>query len=125
MIAHTARMDYVLRDRFDITRKNAPYNQYGSVFAPSQELVSFWVSQRRKHAMGRLDAWIKYVEKYTAEMRASYRVNRETWDALLSLDEVTIVCFCEDHNRCHRTVLARDILQKLGASYAGERQVID
>ena len=121
MIVYGAHISYVERDRLDITRKNAKHSRYGSVFAPSQWLVTFWVSRRRKNVMGQLDAWAKYVETYLAEMRTSYTLHRDVWDAVLSLDEVTLVCFCEDPNRCHRTVLAKDVFQKLGATYGGER----
>jgi len=57
---------------------------------------------------------------YTAEMRASYRERRLTWDALLAHAEVTLVCYCNDPAHCHRTLLA-GILGKLGADVRGER----
>jgi hypothetical protein len=80
-----------------------------------------------------------YAELYRAEMRVSaglseYRygalerlaVDRgvrpcpREWKAFLArTDRVTLVCFCTDHLRCHRPLLA-DILQKLGACYQGE-----
>lgn len=67
------------------------------------------------------DAWTRYVAGYLDEMRASYRANRAAWDALLSRSEVTLCCYCVDPEHCHRTLLARDILPKLGATYGGER----
>ena len=50
----------------------------------------------------------------------AYRENRERWAALLARPEATLLCFCNDPARCHRTVLAR-LLVKLGATYCGER----
>lgn len=66
-------------------------------------------------------AWLVYVAGYTAEMRESYRRDRAAWNALLAREVVTLCCYCTDTARCHRTLLARDILPKLGATYGGER----
>lgn len=67
------------------------------------------------------EAWERYVVGYFDEMRASFRAHRAAWDALLARSEATLVCYCTDPERCHRTLLARDILPRLGASYGGER----
>lgn len=67
------------------------------------------------------EAWAAYVPAYLAEMRRSYRERRRAWVALLARESVTLLCFCVDPARCHRTLLAREILPKLGAAYAGER----
>jgi uncharacterized protein YeaO (DUF488 family) len=64
--------------------------------------------------------WALYVEAYRSEMRESYRTQRAAWDALLARESVTLVCYCTDAERCHRTLLA-GILAKLGATVAGER----
>lgn len=64
-------------------------------------------------------SWEEYVEAYTREMRRSYRDNVVSWSRLLSKERVVLVCYCKNHERCHRTILAR-ILVKLGAVYAGE-----
>jgi uncharacterized protein YeaO (DUF488 family) len=68
-------------------------------------------------------AWDAYVLAYTAEMRASYRVNRPAWRSLLARDRVVLVCYCADKDRlagrCH-TVLLAGILGKLGAEVRGE-----
>lgn len=67
------------------------------------------------------EAWQRYVVGFREEMRASYRANRAAWDALLAREVVTLCCFCSDPERCHRTLVAREILPKLGAIYGGER----
>lgn len=64
-------------------------------------------------------AWSAYVAGYMDEMRASYREHRAAWDALLARVIVTLVCYCSDPEHCHRTLLKRDILPKLGASSGG------
>ena len=67
-------------------------------------------------------AWEAYVPAYLAEMRASYRAHRPAWQALFARGKVTLLCYCTDPERCHRTLLARDILPKLGAVYMGEHR---
>lgn len=110
VIVHTARIDYAGPDRLDISRKSGV-----SAFAPSWPLLRATLPK-----FGGTLPWEEYVTRYTAEMRVSYREHRWQWDALLARDEVTLVCFCVDPLRCHRTVLA-GILGKLGADVRGER----
>ncbi len=115
---HTARISYRGADRLDVTRKSAGPD--GVAFAPSGRILWPMINLRRT-APGMVDSvWPDYVEAYTAEMRTSYRERRPAWDALLARDEVTLVCYCTDATRCHRTVLAA-ILAKLGATLRGER----
>lgn len=115
---YTSRLSYRGDDALDITRKSA--GPRGIVFAPSWPLFRRYLA--RKHA-GRVtrESWLEYREKYIAEMRVSYIENRSAWDALLSLDVVTLGCYCLNPSACHRVVLAQDILTKLGAKYKGER----
>jgi uncharacterized protein YeaO (DUF488 family) len=93
----------------------------GLAFAPSPTLL-YPLIEKRKQQGGKLTAedWSGYVAAYTREMRESYRRRREAWDKLLSRPHVVLLCFCAKPFNCHRTVLARDILPKLGAVYAGE-----
>jgi len=139
LIVHTARISYGGPDRLDITRANA-HNVgdvmgrecAGAIFAPSWGILNRAI--REIEAAGRMKAcgqlqradhaqqasWKKYERAYIEEMRASYRQHRQQWEALLARDVVTLVCYCVDHLRCHRTVLAT-ILGKLGAEVKGER----
>ena len=66
-------------------------------------------------------AWALYSAAYAAEMRESYRTQRAAWRALLARESVTLVCYCTDPARCHRTLLA-GIFAKLGAINEGERR---
>jgi len=93
----------------------------GLAFAPSPTLL-YPLIRKRKASGGRLSAedWAGYVTAYTAEMRESYRRRREAWDQLLARRQVVLLCFCKTVHQCHRALLARDILPKLGAVYAGE-----
>lgn len=143
----TARISTRDPDRLDITRKSA--GPEGIVFAPSWAIVRPYLDVRaradalRKGATfadkqgqsrtgddlrrqaGDLDnelerLWSAYVPAYIAEMRASYRAERSRWEALLARERAVLACFCTNAERCHRTLLARDILPKLGAAYGGE-----
>lgn len=115
---HTARMGWRGPGALPVTRYivNDPL---GLVFAPSKSLLDRAL-RIRKAKLETDETWAEYEAAYTKEMRASYRENRERWDALLAWPEATLLCFCNDPARCHRTVLAR-LLVKLGATYQGER----
>ena len=125
----TARIDYGGPDRFDITRQTGTD---GLVFAPSWGILGPALKAMKRarglRLLGATDraealevkVWTAYSVTYLVEMRASYRENRRAWDSLLDRDHVVLVCFCVNAERCHRTMLARDILPKLGAVYIGE-----
>jgi len=114
---YTARMVYARADRLDVTRKSAGVE--GLVFAPSWAILRPMLALRRDSHVSKAD-WRAYVDAYTQEMRDSFRGQRARWDAVLSRDEVTLVCYCKDPARCHRTVLAK-LFGKLGAIVGGER----
>lgn len=68
-------------------------------------------------------AWAEYVPAFMSEMRASWKEHRPMWDVLLSRQRVILCCYCSDAEHCHRTILRRDILPKLGAINCGEMHV--
>ncbi|MDO9016125.1 MAG: DUF488 family protein [Deltaproteobacteria bacterium] len=136
LTVYTARIGYVGLDALDITRKSATGDALA--FAPSWAILSPALDARRRATEAsklfwssladddegpaiEAEAWAIYVPAYLAEMRASYRAHRPAWERLLGEVLVTLTCYCTDPERCHRTLLARDILPKLGATYAGER----
>lgn len=142
---HTARISYSGPDRFDITRKSG--GSEGVIFAPSWNILRPALDARQKatrlreiadalpgivrevYRNGTLQnaydierrAWAQYEPAYLAEMRESYRVNRQAWNALLARERVVLVCYCVDSERCHRTLLGQRILTAFGAVYEGER----
>lgn len=117
MIVYTSRVTYAGADRFDVTRKTGA--KAGHPFAPSWAILRPALEARR--AGRETEAtWETYSAAYSEEMRRSYRAHRRAWDDLLARPEVTLVCYCTDPARCHRTLLAA-ILVKLGATYKGER----
>lgn len=78
-----------------------------------------WALTQEAEALD-LAAWEAYRPAFLAEMRLSYRRRRKAWDELLARSMVVLLCFCEDESHCHRTLLRRDILPKLGAVDGGE-----
>jgi len=128
LVVNTARMGFRGADWLDITRKGARerpepggHRGIGAAFAPSQRMLSEFLRKRESRPEGETDQeWLDYVTRYKQEMRESYVGRRESWNRLLALDHVVLLCFCPKADRCHRSVLASQILTKLGATYAGE-----
>lgn len=56
-------------------------------------------------------------------MRNSYRGNFPAWAWLLDQREVTLLCYCTDPQRCHRTVFADILRTGFGADVRGERDL--
>lgn len=133
-----------LTDALDVTRKSARGD--GLAFAPSWAILRPALDLRavaKSLAQGtaaaleggaddrvlvgaelarKIDeaAWALYAPAFVDEMRQSYRVNRGAWERLLARDSIALLCYCTDPERCHRTLLAREMLPRLGAVYAGE-----
>jgi hypothetical protein len=127
----TARMGtHGLLNAVDVTRKSAKGD--GLAFAPSWAILNPALEARERAERLRValqwseattvldEAWREYRPRYLAEMRESYRRDRGPWERLLAMGHATLLCYCRDPSRCHRTLLARDILPKLGAIYGYE-----
>lgn len=117
LIVRTARISSGDPDRLDVTRQSG--SELGKAFAPSWMLLRPFLAKRKADLLTERD-WLDYVARYTDEMRTSFRRHGDAWESLLARERVVLVCFCTDPERCHRTVLGRDILTKLGAGFAGE-----
>jgi uncharacterized protein YeaO (DUF488 family) len=111
----TARISSRDPDIYNVSRKSGV-----DVFAPSWNLLSPFLEKRKQGGELTDEDWEVYRLGYLDEMRSSYRANRPVWDELLARKRSVLTCYCTDHNRCHRTILARDILRKLGARFDGE-----
>lgn len=123
LVVRTARVWYTGLDRIDVTRATGLV-----AFAPSWELLRWYKNAKLRAVMGHnvdlaKEEWAVFAERYLAEMRASYKANRQTWDWLLSQDRVVLVCYCPQRDRCHAGLLASEVLPKLGAVYEGEIEV--
>jgi uncharacterized protein YeaO (DUF488 family) len=78
--------------------------------APSQKWVSWALSQPWTDAR-----WRKYSRNYRREMsdpRAQHLI--ELLAALSKKTNLSVGCYCEDENRCHRSLL-RELLREHGA----------
>ena len=88
------------------------YDVWLPELSPSQELVS--AAQRA----GTEREWAGFVRAYRAEMATP--AARHLIDLLAALSRrtgVAVGCYCEDENRCHRSVLAQ-LLADAGAEIA-------
>lgn len=99
-----AKADFARRDYYDVWFPN---------LSPSAELVA--------EALHAVDdkAWAAFRRKFRHEMSAHDR-SREL-DVLAALSHQTnlsVGCYCEDENRCHRSVL-RELLIERGAQITG------
>lgn len=86
------------------------YDVWMPELAPSQKWVSWALSQPWTDAR-----WRKYARNYRKEM-SDPRAGRliELLAALSKKTNLSIGCYCEDENRCHRSLL-RELLREHGA----------
>lgn len=115
-------MAYRGQDRIDVTRKG------GSPFGPSWKLLSGALATRRA-GLEDAAAWDRYREAYLEEMRAIRRATPEIFRSIMK--SCTLVCYCTHKSarqpvtevlRCHRIILATEILPKIcEVDYMGER----
>lgn len=92
--------DYARKDIYDVWFPN---------LAPSEALL--------KEALGATDehAWKSFARKFVAELKAP--AASKDLDLLAALSHhanLSIGCYCEDENRCHRSIL-REMLVARGA----------
>lgn len=64
--------------------------------------------------------WQGYADAYREEMRRSYGKFKDQWKEILDRGTVIFVCDCDNHRICHRSILAEEILPKLGAHFGSE-----
>jgi len=96
----------------DYARRNF-YDVWLPELAPSQKWVSWALAQPWTDAR-----WRKYARNYRREMREP-RAERliELLAALSHRTSLSIGCYCEDEQRCHRSLL-RQLLAEKGAKLA-------
>ena len=86
------------------------YDVWVPDLAPSAQLVS-WA----KHSDLDEAGWKRFEKEYRKEMKAPHAVHLiELLAALSATTDFSVGCYCEDENRCHRSVL-RSILEDAGA----------
>jgi len=97
------KSEYALRNYYDIWLPN---------LAPSEQLL-----KAARSAKNETD-WRSFVKRYRSEM--SRAENSRVIDLLAALSHQTnfsVGCYCNDEQRCHRSVL-RQLLAERGAAFA-------
>lgn len=114
---YTSTLAYEGAGRLDCTRGSGGW--FADPFAPSKHLLS-----RYHPAWGGIgiDAsnWKRFREAYLSEMRVSYRQRPDAWGSLFVASPLVLCCHEPPGAYCHRLILGREILPKLGAVYEGE-----
>lgn len=98
------KAEFATRDYYDVWLPN---------LAPSEALMKEGLAAQ---ASGSEAQWKAFARRYTAEMKAPERAH--LLDALAALSHQTafaVGCYCEDENRCHRSLL-RGLLAERGAA---------
>jgi len=99
------KTQYASRDFYDVWLPE---------LAPSQELVKVALGARNR------SDWERFVKRYRAEMKRPDAAHLLGLLAALSHDTAfSVGCYCEDENRCHRSVL-KALLADHGARIQGE-----
>ena len=97
---YTAHYRYSGSDRIDITVKGQDPDWHE--FSPSWDMVM----GTKKGTMSKEE----YVDKYLTILNL---VSANTWDRLCSYEEITLVCFCNENDFCHRNILTNYMLNTL------------
>jgi hypothetical protein len=123
LVIWTAPLAYRGEDRLDVSPLTC--DPLGHVFALPVALENAYLRHRGTRSPEADGAWCGLVTRYTDRMRASLRTSlgapEGPWQTLLGRREATLVCFCLDPARCHRSVLA-ELLTRCGAQLGGERR---
>ena len=96
------KTEYASRDFYDVWLPN---------LSPSHELMKQGQSARNEKA------WSAFQRKFRSEMKQSGAA--KILDLLAALSHTTdfsLGCYCQDENRCHRSIL-RQLLAERGASF--------
>lgn len=133
LIIHTAKLapDLTSPDKLSISRSEnkelvkagqaGGHRGVGDYFAPSAKLQALRYKRCRFQLVNETEEeWLSFVDDYVKELRESYKKNRLAWEAVLGWERVILACNGERLDRAPRFVLARMVLEKLGASYVGE-----
>ena len=60
-------------------------------------------------------SWEEYVPRYLEEMRSEEAISAiSRLAAMAQSDRITLMCICEDENRCHRSLLRELIIEAAG-----------
>jgi len=120
-VIYTSTMNYRGFDRHDITVKSA--SPIDRCFAPTWDIVM--------GIKNNTITWDEYVAEYyrilNDRMKYNLRHMRRSVNEICNrayIENVTLVCFCKDPAKCHRSLLAHWLVTKCtdySLTYAGER----
>lgn len=85
------------------------YDVWLPILSPSLPLMKFALASKDQKS------WNQFVKKFKGEMKKPDAVH--TLDMLAALShktEISLGCYCEDENHCHRSIL-RELLLERGA----------
>jgi uncharacterized protein YeaO (DUF488 family) len=100
------KAEFARRDYYDVWLPN---------LAPSEALMK---EGQAAQASGSDAQWKAFARRYAAEMKEPDRAHLlETLAALSHHAAFAVGCYCEDENRCHRSLL-RGLLAERGAMFA-------
>lgn len=95
------------------------HRQIGWAFCPTRQLRdTYRLKVEKGEDTDRF--WLNCVRFYIERMQHSYRRHRAAWQILFSWEHVVLIGEEQEARRCFSTVLAEDVLKKLGATYMGE-----
>jgi len=119
-VIYTSTMNYHGIDRLDVTVKSAAPTE--QCFTPTWDIVMGYKNKRI--------SWPEYVTEYYRILneRVAYNLRhiRSSVDGLCYqafFNDITLVCFCKNPARCHRSLLAHWLVANGPGNvvYAGER----
>ena len=104
---YTADYGYVGEDCFDVSFQGGHF-----MLTPSKKLLLDF-------RLGRIKAQ-DFKEQYFDQLEGSFIQHQFTWDEMLELERIVLVCSCNAAGKsCHRHVLI-EFLKQFGAKYAGK-----
>ncbi|OGS23261.1 MAG: hypothetical protein A2252_09255 [Elusimicrobia bacterium RIFOXYA2_FULL_39_19] len=88
-----------------IRKQDETWQEWDISVAPSRELHADFYGKN-----GRKVSWQEYKGRYLTEMRAQ-KDRIRYWAERSKKENITLLCFCKDENRCHRTLLKKLIME--------------
>jgi len=82
-------------------KQDETWQEWDRSVAPSRELHADFFGKRGKKL-----SWQKYKRRYLTEMRVQ-KDRIKYWGERSRKETVTLLCFCKDESRCHRTLLKK------------------
>lgn len=114
MKLYTAQFRYSGEDRFDITSRTS--DRIGKLFAPPWSLVADF-------KQGIIDEG-RYTDEYSDLLLHGIGSNPDLWVEFLTLESVTLVCYCRANTFCHRYIVVefcKIMCKTPSLEYIGER----